>query len=373
MTQPLRIGVIGCGAIAQIMHIPHLTEYTEHFTLVAISDINQSVLDAVGDRFHIGHRYTNWRELLESTDIDAVVLSHSGSHHDTVIAALEANKHVFCEKPLGWNTREVEEVAVHAAKRDRIVQLGYHKLYDPGFSYAKAHIATMPDIALARITMLHPDNNLGLSPHRIRRGNGVISEGHTDPAPWPEFVTAQLDGAAGGPVASLVDEALGTRRNDVRLRLGYGFLVQSIIHQVYTLFGLLGEPSRVLSTNIWREGMSIHSVIEYPNDRVCTLDFHYLPYLKDYHEEYAFFGNRERLILQFPSPYYRNFPSPVIVQGGEHEQFWEKQIKVSYEEAFRNELLAFADNIHHNRKPISSVDDAVQHARFIQQLIDAAP
>ncbi|MHB8628143.1 MAG: Gfo/Idh/MocA family protein [Aggregatilineales bacterium] len=372
MTHPLRIGVIGCGAIAQIMHLPHLTDYTEYFDLVAIADANQAVLDAVGDHFHIARRFVDWRELLASADIDAVVLSHSGSHHDAVIAALDANKHVFCEKPLGWNVREVEAVAARAAKSDRVVQIGYHKLYDPGFAYAKAHIPQMRDIALARITMLHPDNNLGLSPHRIRRGNGVINEGHADPAPWPAFVKAQLDGAAGGPVASLVDEALGARKSDARLRLGYGFLVQSIIHQVYTIFGLLGQPSRVVSTDIWREGMSIHTVIEYPNDCVCTLDFHYLPYLKDYREEYAFFGNHERLILQFPSPYYRNFPSPVIVQGGEHEQSWEKHITVSYDEAFRNELLAFAENVRLNRKPISSVDDAVQHTRFIQQMIDAA-
>ena len=371
MTQPLRIGLIGCGAIAQIMHLPHLTDYTEYFDLVAIADANQAVVDAVGDHFHISCRYGDWRELLANADVDAVVLSHSGSHHDVVIAALDANKHIFCEKPIGWNVREAEEVAIHAAKSDRVVQLGYHKLYDPGYRYAKTQLPLMHDIALARITMLHPDNNLGLSPHRIRRGKGVINEGHAEPAPWPEFVKAQLESIATGPLAPLVDEALGARKSDARLRLGYGFLVQSVIHQIYAIFGLLGQPSGVLSTNIWREGMSIHSVFEYPS-HLCTLDFHYLPYLKDYREEYAFFGNYERLILQFPSPYYRNFPSPVFVQGGEHEQSWEKRITVSYDEAFRNELLAFAENVRLNRKPISSVEDAVQHTRFIQQLIDAA-
>jgi predicted dehydrogenase len=371
MTQPLRTGVIGCGAIAQIMHLPYLAEYTEHFDLVALADTNRAVLDAVGDHFHVARRYVDWHDLLASSDIDAVVLAHSGSHHDTVIAALDAGKHVFCEKPLGWNVREAEEVAARAAKSDRIVQLGYHKLYDPGYRYAQAQLPQMQDIAVARITMLHPDNNLGLSPHRLRRGNGVIREGHTDPAPWPEFVNAELQGSAGGPVAPLVDEALGARKNESRLRLGYGFLVQSIIHQVYAMFGLLGQPTRVLSTDVWREGMSIHSVIEYPN-YLCTLDFHYLPYLKDYREEYAFFGNHERLILQFPSPYFRNFPSPVIVQGGEHEEAWEKRVIVSYDEAFRNELLAFAENVQLNRKPISSIDDAVQHTHFIQQVIDAA-
>jgi hypothetical protein len=76
-------------------------------------------------------------------------------------------------------------------------------------------------------------------------------------------------------------------------------------------------------------------------------------------------------MLQFPSPYYRNFPSPVIVQGGDGELTWEKRITVSYEEAFRNELLTFHDNVRENTMPVSSVADAVKHSRFIQELIDA--
>jgi hypothetical protein len=73
-----------------------------------------------------------------------------------------------------------------------------------------------------------------------------------------------------------------------------------------------------------------------------------------------------------PSPYFRNFPSPVTVQGHDGELAWEKRIVVSYEEAFRNELLAFYDNVREQRQPVSSVEDALKHARFIQQIIDAA-
>jgi predicted dehydrogenase len=47
MADPLRVGVIGCGAIAQIMHIPHLVEYDEYFKLLALSDVDRGTLDAV--------------------------------------------------------------------------------------------------------------------------------------------------------------------------------------------------------------------------------------------------------------------------------------------------------------------------------------
>jgi len=60
--------------------------------------------------------------------------------------------------------------------------------------------------------------------------------------------------------------------------------------------------------------------------------------LKDYREEYLFVGAYDRVAMQLPSPYFKSFPSPVVVQGGEGELAWEKRITVSYEEAFKNEL-----------------------------------
>jgi predicted dehydrogenase len=371
MPDPLRVGVIGCGAIAQIMHIPHLVEYEERFSLVALSDVDRGTLNAVGDRYAVSSRYTDYRELLARDDVDAVVICHGGSHRDSTIAALNANKHVFVEKPLTWNLREAEEVAARAARGDRIVQLAYHKLYDPAFAYAKEQVRQMRDLGFLRITVLHPVNELGLSPHRIRRGGGTIIEGHVDPGTWEHQLEMQLAAFAAGETGALVDEALGARKEDNRLRLGYGIICSSIIHQIYTLYGFLGEPKRVIHADLWREGFSFHALVEYSGDLQVTLDWHFLSNLVDYREEYAFFGNFERVMLQFPSPYYRNFPSPVIVQGGEGELAWEKRVTVSYEEAFRNELLAFHDNVRQNNTPISSVSDALKHSQFIQQLIDA--
>jgi predicted dehydrogenase len=371
MTTPLRVGVIGCGAIAQIMHIPYLVEYQEHFKLLALADVSEPVLDAVGDFYHISDRYTDWRPLLERDDLDAVIITHSGSHHDTVIAALDAGKHIFVEKPLAWNLREVEVIAARVASSDRILQVGYHKLYDPGYIYARNEVKRMRDLGFVRITVLHPANELGFSPHRLRRGSGLIREGHVDVGTWESQISGQLEGFSGGALAPLVDEALGTRKDDKRLRLGYGIVTVSLIHQIYTMHGFLGEPTRVVSADLWRDGESIHALVEYPGDVRVSLDWHFLLYLKDYREEYAFYGNHERVTLQFPSPYFRNFPSPVIVQGGEGELAWEKRVTVSMDEAFRNEILAFHDNVIHNRTPATTVADAVKHARFSRALIEA--
>lgn len=369
----LRIGVIGVGGIAQMMHLPHMTD-DDQFDVVALADINPSALEAVGARWGITALYTDPDALLARPDIQAVGVFHGGSHAETVLAALRAGKDVFVEKPLAWNVREAETIANAARATDRIVQVGYHKLYDPAFDVAHAELARIPDLAYGRITVLHPDDSLGWSTHRVLRGDGIIVEGHHEPVgSFEELAERAREGLAGGVLAPLIDEALGARKDDPRLRLAYGLMTISLIHQIYMLFGLLGAPERVLHTHIWRGGLSIHSLIAFPDDVRVALDWQYLSHLKDYREEYAFFGNHERLALNFPSPYLRNFPSPITVQGHDGELAWEKRIIVSYDEAFRRELAAFHSNVQARRQPEhGSVEQALIHHRFIQALIDAA-
>lgn len=297
---------------------------------------------------------------------------HSGSHAETVIAALDAGLHVFVEKPLGWNVAETEAVAARAATSDRVVQLGYHKLYDPAYAYTRDQVHAMRDLGFVRVTVLHPADEYGWAQHRVRRGDDVIVSGYRDIGTVEQQIEAQREAMAGGPLAAAVDAALGARKDDQRLRLAYGVLASSIIHQTYTLFGFLGEPSRVIHTDIWRDGLSIHTLVAWETGVRAALDWHWLGYLKDYKEEYAFFGNHDRITLTLPSPYARNFPSPVVVQGHAGELTWKREVVVNYEEAFARELIAFHDNIVFNRAPWANVEEAVRHARFLQHVIDAA-
>jgi hypothetical protein len=201
----------------------------------------------------------------------------------------------------------------------------------------------------------------------------VIDEGHIEPPSAEEVVASSVRSSYSDLLRADVDAALGERRDNDALRLAHGQLTVSLIHQVYMLYGFLGAPKRVISTDIWRKGLSIHAIIDYGDDLHVTLDWHYLSHVKDYREEYAFYGHHDRVTMQLPSPYFRNFPSPVIVQGGDGELAWEKRVTVSYEEAFRLELTAFYENVQARRQPEwGSVENAVEHMGFIQQLIDAA-
>jgi hypothetical protein len=117
--------------------------------------------------------------------------------------------------------------------------------------------------------------------------------------------------------------------------------------------------------------MSMQILVEYTPDLCCCLEWHHLPYLNAYREEYSFYGNRSRVSLQFPAPYYLSMPSPVILEGCDGEMTWEKKIIVSHDEAYRQELRDFQARVLDRRQPLANVEAAREHARFIHDVIQA--
>jgi predicted dehydrogenase len=99
MTSPVKVGVIGVGQIGK----RHVAKYAEmpNVELVAIADLNQEEAKRVAAQHAIPRVYADFRELLAQPDIVAVdVCLHNNFHAPVTIAALEAGKHVFCEKPM---------------------------------------------------------------------------------------------------------------------------------------------------------------------------------------------------------------------------------------------------------------------------------
>ena len=103
--QRLRVGVIGCGTIAQVMHLPYLTELSDRFDVVAISDLSPTTLHLVGNAFRVERRFERWEELLEEP-LDAAFVLTSGPHERIATSAAERGLHVFVEKPMSMSDRK---------------------------------------------------------------------------------------------------------------------------------------------------------------------------------------------------------------------------------------------------------------------------
>jgi Oxidoreductase family, NAD-binding Rossmann fold len=130
----LRVGVIGCGLIAQVMHLPHLRELDDRFEIAALCDLSRQVLDALGAYYGVTRRVTDWRELVALPDVDAVLVCTTGSHAPQAIAAAEAGKHVLVEKPMCLTLREADAMIAAAERTGVTLMVAYMKRYDPGYA-----------------------------------------------------------------------------------------------------------------------------------------------------------------------------------------------------------------------------------------------
>ncbi|HWP92003.1 MAG TPA: Gfo/Idh/MocA family oxidoreductase [Thermodesulfobacteriota bacterium] len=105
---PIKVGIIGCGWAGGTLHLPALKSlpYAE---VVAIADIDQHRLSQVGNEHGIKNRYTDFMELLKNNEVEVVaVCVPAKSHAEIAIAALDAGKHTFIEKPLALTMGEIE-------------------------------------------------------------------------------------------------------------------------------------------------------------------------------------------------------------------------------------------------------------------------
>src|SRR5689334_2719747 len=111
----LRAGVLGCGEIGRRGHIPGFQ--AAGVEVVAVCDANLTRAQSVAKDFRVPRAYGDYKELLADRDIDVVSVGLPNALHAPVtIAALDAGKHVLCEKPFAISTAQAQQM-IEAAKR----------------------------------------------------------------------------------------------------------------------------------------------------------------------------------------------------------------------------------------------------------------
>ena len=149
----LRIGIIGCGGIANGKHMPALSRLKD-VEMVAFCDIVEERAQKAAKEYGAedAQVFTDYRELLK-LDLDAVnVLTPNKSHSPITVDALEAGKHVMCEKPMAINTEEAVKMVEAAKRTGKKLTIGYQNRFRPDSMYLKKCIEAgdLGDIYYAR-------------------------------------------------------------------------------------------------------------------------------------------------------------------------------------------------------------------------------
>lgn len=152
----LNIGIIGCGKIAQVRHIPEYID-NKNCKLVGFYDISLSLSEQMMQKYG-GTAYGSYQELLENKEIDAVsICVPNHLHAEITVAALRAGKHVLCEKPMATTISDCEAMVRTAEKTGKKLLIGHNQRLTPAHKRAKKLIeeGLIGDIITFKTTFGH--------------------------------------------------------------------------------------------------------------------------------------------------------------------------------------------------------------------------
>ena len=155
----VRYGVIGLGFFGEI-HSEVLSSMVG-VELAAVCTRRPKRLKEVAEKLNVPKTYTDYRDLLADGDIDAVsVVTHVNDHRDIAIAALEAGKHVFLEKPMAGTLADCDAILAAARSAKGKFMVGHICRFDPRVHLAKVAI---DEGRIGRIVSMHAARNLSAS------------------------------------------------------------------------------------------------------------------------------------------------------------------------------------------------------------------
>jgi predicted dehydrogenase len=258
----LRIGVVGAGLVAQVVHLPRLAELDSRFEVVALAEPDEAVRCRVARRFGIAVACADHRELIERGAAQAVlVCSPDGTHAEIVLDALAAGLHVLVEKPLCLTTADADRIVEARDRTGLVVQVGYMKRFDPAYEALQADLADDPP------EVLH------------------VTSATYDPGLAADF---------GPPGAA-------DRPADV--------LLGALVHDVNAVHGLLGASGRPVDGFARADRRAAGGTVVLADGVRWTLAWLRIDELGDFRQHIALYSREDVRELEFPAPYLHKAPT----------------------------------------------------------------
>jgi len=206
--RPVKVGIVGCGGIADFKHMPSLAKLG-NIQFMAFCDIIPERAEQAKEKFGDKNSkvFTDYKKVMEMDDIEVVhVLTPNVSHAEISIAAMEAGKHVMCEKPMAASAADALQMLETSRKTGKKLTIGYNSRSTPGYQLARKMVA---------------DGDLGdiyyIKAPAIRRRGAPL---------WGVFLDKEKQG--GGPMIDI-----GTHSIDAALYIADNYEVHSVTGSVY--------------------------------------------------------------------------------------------------------------------------------------------
>ena len=336
----IRVGVVGCGEVTQIIHLPTLAQLADRFEVTALCDVSRTVLDGVADVWGVERRFEDLHALVAQSDVDVVLVANPDPFHaEATLAAIAAGKDVLVEKPMCLGVRECDAIVAAAERAEAIVQVGYMRRHAQALADAKRALDQLGEIRFARVHDVIGHNHL-----IIDRTSRVI-RGDVPPA---------VAAAASERREALIEEAVGVLPPDIRS--AYDLLLGLGSHDISAMRELLGLPRGVAYATTRHAGTYLSATIDY-GSYVCQYEtgVDAIPRFDAHIEVY---GSERVLRVQYDTPYVRNLPVRLtLLDANGRGGVVERAVHPEWGDPFVAEWLAFADSVTQRGQPGASATD----------------
>src|SRR5437588_11125893 len=154
------------------LHLSCLRELDDRFEIAALCDLSRMVVDRLGDAYAVSRRFTDWRALLEEP-LDAVMVLTSGSHEPVAVAAAQAGRHLFIEKPIALSEAEGNAIVAAGQKAGVRIMVGYMKRYDLAVERMAQELQSLTPLRFARCTSAESPRTWYVAHYPTFRGTDI--------------------------------------------------------------------------------------------------------------------------------------------------------------------------------------------------------
>lgn len=326
----LRVGVLGAGEVAQVIHLPTLALLNHLYSVISICDISRKTIDHVGAKFDISHKTMDAEETISHPEVDLVMILTADEFHESLcISAVRAGKLVFIEKPITLSIPSVQRIleAEKAAGGNKIF-VGYMRRYAPSFTQAfLREVANIPKIMYARCRDI-----IGPNAH-------FVGQSGTSPMKFADFPpNAKQDQKV--HLAKLFSEAFPDHTLSQRYIQYCRFLGSLGSHDLSLMREALGFPESVVGVSANEPFYS--AIFNYRNKTGEPYSVTYesgIDSVPRFDANLAVYGERKTVSIQYDTPYVKGLPIKVKVDElNDAGEATSREILSSYEDAYTVEL-----------------------------------
>lgn len=334
----LRIGVLGAGPIAQAAHFESCNK-ARNAELYAICDLADDLRERMTATYRPTQSFSDYSAMLADPKLDAVIVATADAFHvEAARAALEAGKHVLCEKPMAMSVEDAEALAAIARRSGRVLHIGHMKRYDPAIEAAKDFIDTEIGQLLA-LKAWYCD-----STHRYTMTDAV----------QPQIIKSMhARKPAKDPKADLQQYMM----------LAHGS------HLVDIARFLVGDIVEVEARYLERFGARCWFVdVEFANGTLGHLDLT-VAVRMDWHEGFQLYGENGSVIAKIFNPWY--YKSSEVDIFHEKTATWHRPLAADGH-FYRRQVEGFADAVLHGKKARgATAEDGLASVRAMAALAES--